>query len=108
MARKISKDIKAILDKIPENKKTIAKDIIDELIFMKKTLKELKDTIEEKGSVDYYRGSMRESPAVKSYNSMIQRYGNLYKQIELMLPEEKAVTENALANFIGVDVNELH
>ena len=51
---------------------------------------------------------MRESPAVKSYNSMIQRYGNLYKQIELMLPEEKAVTENALANFIGVDVSELH
>ena len=53
MAKKISKDIKAILDKIPENKKTIAKDIIDELIFMKKTLKELKDTIEEKGSVAY-------------------------------------------------------
>ena len=108
MAKKISKDIKGILDKIPENKKTIARDIIDELIFMKKTLKDLKSTIDEKGAVDYYRGSMRESPAVKSYNSMIQRYGNLYKQIELMLPEEKAVTENALANYIGVDVSELH
>lgn len=78
-------------------------DIIEELLFMKKTLKLLKDTIDKNGVVDYYHGNMRESPAVKSYNQMIQRYGNLYKQLELMLPkEEKAAVTNALAEFIGV------
>ena len=103
MIKRISEDMKGILEKIPENKKAIARDIIEEIIFMKKTLKNLKDTINEKGAVDYYHGNMRESPAVKSYNQMIQRYGNLYKQLELMLPkEEKAAVTNALAEFIGV------
>ena len=102
MAKRISKDMKQILDKIPNDKKSIAKDVIDELIFMKKTLQNLKDTINENGAVDYYRGNMRESPAVKSYNQMIQRYSNLYAQILKMLPkEEKAAMTNELAAFLG-------
>lgn len=106
MARKkINTEIKEILEKIPEDKKAIAARIADELIFMQGTLADLKKQIKEFGTVELFeqgkQSFMRESPALKAYNTTIQRYSQLYKQLADMLPAEKeAQKANAVYDFI--------
>ena len=89
MAKRISKDMKQILDKIPNDKKSIAKDVIDELIFMKKTLQNLKDTIksyEEDGQkylkikikeIDEKNNELYETFYNQHYFLIFQYYNNM-------------------------------
>ena len=111
MARKrISTELKQILQNIPESKKTIAERLCDELVFMQSTLADLKKQIKENGTVELFeQGSqsfMRESPALKAYNTTIQRYSTMYKQLCDMLPKgETTGTDNELYNFLKGDPN---
>jgi len=99
------KDFKMILGKVPDDKKPIAEKLIKELSFMTKILDTLKKTIEENGPTENFKQGtqefLRESPALKGYNTTIQRYSLLYKQLEGLLP--KTPTDNkgdALLSFI--------
>lgn len=103
--RTLKKEYRDILKNVPEEKQSMAKEIMQRLIFMKSVLNKLEQEIQEHGVVDDFQNGkqhfLKESPAVKSYNQTIQRYGNLYKQLENMLPkEEKNVASEALMNFI--------
>lgn len=103
--RVLSKEQKAILNHVPEEKRGMAKEIMKRLLFMKGVLNNLEQEIQEHGVIDDFQNGkqhfLKESPAVKSYNQTIQRYGNLYKQLENMLPkEEKNAASEALMNFI--------
>lgn len=106
MARKkISTELKDILEKIPQDKQTIAGRLADELIFMQATLADLKKQIKEYGTVELFEQGkqkfLRESPALKSYNTTIQRYSALYKQLCDLLPkEQEAEKANALYDFL--------
>ena len=106
MARKrINTELKEILEKVPEDKKAIAGRIADELIFMQDTLTDLKKQIKEYGTVEQFiqgkQQFLRESPALKSYNTTIQRYSALYKQLTDLLPkEQEAEKANAIYDFI--------
>ena len=96
MARKrTSTELKEIIEKIPEDKKPIAQRLADELIFMQQTLADLKKQIKEGGTVERFeqgkQNFLRESPALKSYNTTIQRYAQLYKQLTDLLPKEEPV-----------------
>lgn len=112
MARKrINTELKDILARMPEDKKAIAGRIADELIFMQATLAELKKQIKENGTIEHFeqgrQSFLRESPALKSYNTTIQRYSALYKQLTDLLPkEQEAEKANAIYDFIkdGGDV----
>lgn len=88
--RKLSK----IAKNVPEVKRGVADSLVKELSFMAGTLEELRANIEEHGAVEWFKnGSQemwRESPALKSYSTLIQRYGNLYKQLCDLLPKEEA------------------
>lgn len=99
-------DFKMILGKIPDDKQPIAEKLINELMFMTKILDTLKKTIEENGPVENFKqGSqeyLRESPALKGYNTTIQRYSLLYKQLEGLLPKTPIDTKgDALLQFIN-------
>lgn len=101
----LSKEYKEFLKNIPEEKRSMAEEIMKRLIFMKSVLNNLEQEIQEHGVIDDFQNGkqhfLKESPAVKSYNQTIQRYGNLYKQLENMLPkEEKNAASEALMNFI--------
>lgn len=101
----LSKENKEILNHVPEEKRSMAKEIMKRLVFMKSVLNDLEHEIREHGVVDDFQNGkqhfLKESPAVKSYNQTIQRYGNLYKQLENMLPkEDKNAASEALMNFI--------
>ena len=101
--------LKKIVKLVPENKKGVANSLIKELAFMAGTLEELKENITEHGAVDYFvngkQEMWRESPALKSYNTTIQRYSLLYKQLCDLLPKEEATKvqqDGGLMDFIGV------
>lgn len=74
-------------------KRLTAKNLIEEAAFMKATLKELKEAIDKNGPIDEMpQGSysiLREHPALKSYNTMVQRYSGIIKQLMDLLPKEQ-------------------
>jgi Zn-dependent oligopeptidase len=95
--KKICKDMKQLnklVDLVPQDRKSIAENLVKELSFMAKTLDELKATVEKNGAVDLFKQGVqefyRESPALKAYNTTIQRYSLLYKQLTDLLPKHEA------------------
>lgn len=90
-------------------RQTVAKKYIGELLFMEKQLEALKRDIKKNGAVDNFRqGSqsmLRESPAMKSYCTLVKRYGDLQKKLADLLPEkkdaEKAQAGEKLAAFVA-------
>ena len=91
---------------MPKEKQHIAKDLAGEIVFMADTLEKLKAQINEHGVVDWFEqgsnGYFRESPALKGYNTTIQRYSLIYKQFIDLLPKEVAKKEEGsqLLDFI--------
>lgn len=79
---------------VPEDKQPIAEQLLKELVFMSETLENLKAAIKEKGEIDLFKQGkqefMRESPAMKTYNTTVQRYGLLFKQFTDLLPKAEA------------------
>lgn len=71
--------------------------LIEEAAYMKITLKELKEEIDKVGPVDEMsQGSysiLREHPALKSYNTMVQRYAAILRQLTDLLPKEEKADE---------------
>lgn len=113
MGRKkaLKPEYKEILEKIPEDKRAIAEDIMKELIFIDETMAELKKTIKEDGVMVHFKnGSQefdRENPALKQYNSFVQRYGSLYKQLtDLMGKTQEAENSNAVYDFVKEHADE--
>jgi hypothetical protein len=80
------------------NKKEVAEGIIQEAAFMRATLAELKFMIDKTGPIDEMpQGEysiLREHPAVKIYNTMIQRYSTAIKQLTDLLPKESPKVED--------------
>lgn len=106
MARKsIKQEYKDILAKIPEDKKLVGRKLIEELTFMEKTLASLKRQIEEYGELEHFQQGkqefMRESPALKSYNTTVQRYSVMYRQLtDLIGKSQEAEKSNAVYDFL--------
>lgn len=84
---KIFKDIE-----LSAAKQRVIKGLIEEAAFMKITIEDLKDVINTDGPIDEMQQGdytiMRQSPAVQTYNSMIQRYTTLFKELLNLLPKE--------------------
>ena len=102
---KIKRQFNKILKQVPEDKKPIAASLIKELTFMALTLDDLKLQVEEGGTVELFKQGkqefLRESPALKAYNTTVQRYSLLYKQLADLLPKAaQDAQENALYEFI--------
>ncbi len=98
-------DYEDIYTKVPPEKKKMAKSMIDELIFIKDTLDGLKNDVKENGPIEHFvngkQDFMRESPALKSYNFMVQRYSQLNKQLSDMIPNTPEPSKNNLQEFIN-------
>lgn len=84
------RDLKRILKEIPKDRQPIAQSLYNELLFMQRTLIKLKVQIDDEGPTAMFKqGSqefLREHPALKGYNTTIQRYSLLYKQVTDLLP----------------------
>ena len=94
-----------ILKKIPEDKRYIGEKLITELTFMERTLHRLREQIIESGEVEHFQQGkqdfLRESPALKAYNTTVQRYSVMYRQLtDLMGKSVEAEKSNAVYDFI--------
>lgn len=103
--KRIKAEFKTILEKIPDDKKTIGKKLIEELTFMEKTLASLKRQIEDSGEIEHFQQGkqdfLRESPALKSYNTTVQRYSVMYRQLtDLIGKSAEAEKSNAVYDFL--------
>lgn len=99
--RKLEKLVKAI----PADRLPIAQSLYKELVFMQNTLQDLKEQVEKDGAVSYMeQGSQKlliQHPALKGYNTTVQRYNLLFKQlIDLLPPAENKPVEDPLLDFI--------
>ena len=98
--------LKRMLKLIPDERKPVGEKLIDEILFITATLAELKNTVTEKGVVDNFKQGkqqfMRESPALKSYNTTIQRYSLIYKQFTDLLPKPEPAdkAQNELLEYL--------
>lgn len=103
--RRTKADLKEILDKIPQDKQLIGAELVEELSFMRDTLKDLKKQIKESGTVEHFtqgkQDFLRESPALKAYNTTVQRYSVMYRQLtDLMGKTQEAEKSNAVYDFL--------
>lgn len=82
-----------VFKEIEKNKRLTTKGLIEEAAYMKATLKELKSSIDESGPIDEMQQGeysiLREHPALKAYNTMVQRYTTVIKELTNLLPKEQ-------------------
>jgi len=101
-------ELKKILATVPEDRKAIADSLYNELEFMQGTLVILRQQIKEEGPTAMFRQGvqefLREHPALKAYNTTIQRYSLLYKQLVDLLPEPvKEAPTDPVIDFVRGD-----
>lgn len=75
------------------------KGLIDECAFMRITLGELREAIDQNGTIDEMpQGEysiIRESPYVKTYHTMVQRYTTASEKLLGLLPkDERPINDN--------------
>lgn len=99
------KELKRILNQIPADRQAIAQSLYNELEFMQKTLVKLREQVEADGPTAMFKQGaqefLREHPALKGYNTTVQRYSLLYKQFTDLLPKpDNNPPEDPLLKFI--------
>lgn len=102
------KKLEKILKNVPKDRQPVAQNLFKELLFMEQTLTELKKQIQEEGATAMFKQGkqefLREHPALKGYNTMIQRYSLIYKQvIDLLPPSIVKEKKDELLEFIKRD-----
>ncbi len=101
------KELKKILDQVPEDRQPIAKSLYKEIVFMENTLDTLKEQVEKDGPVSLFKQGkqefLRESPALQGYNKTLQRYNQTIKQVVDLLPPAEVETKDELMDFIKGD-----
>lgn len=92
MVKAEKKKLNVLLADLAEDKKKVAEGLVDESAFMRATLKQLRDYIDANGIIDEMQQGqysiMRESPAVRTYNTMVQKYAAVCKQLFDMIPNK--------------------
>lgn len=102
-------DYAEVYEAVDQSRRVVAEKYISELIFMGAQLDLLKRDVEANGAVDNFtqgkQSMLRESPALKSYCALVQRYGDLQKKLADLLPEKKDLKQSQagqkLADFVA-------
>jgi len=97
------KELQEIFEKIPEEKKSEAKLILNEISFILPTINKLKKEIKAKGPTeDFEQGKQkftRERPALKSYNQLMKTYDTFLKNLLALVPKETKNIEDEFDDF---------
>lgn len=104
--RLVTNEIKRLTDifkEVDSKKQRTIKGLIEESAFMKATLLELKEIIQNEGVINEMpQGEysiMREHPALKSYNTTIQRYTTVTEKLLGLLPKDTPGNDDGLSEF---------
>lgn len=100
--------IQDIFQNIDEDKKILANEMIEELMFMKETMSNCRSIVKEVGVIELFQqGSNqfnRENPAIKTYNTTIKNYNAVMKQLLDLLPKDEPKEQkpiNPLLEFMN-------
>jgi hypothetical protein len=97
--------LRKLAQEVPEERRCIAESYTTELAFMLRTLDELRADIQDNGTVELFQNGAqvmrRENPALKSYNTTIQRYNQTFKQFIDLLPDASAEVSTELQQFMA-------
>lgn len=97
--------ISKLIEQVEPNKRPIARHIVTELNFMRRTLAKLRKEIAENGTTELFQNGkqtmMRKTPAFDAYTTLIARYGTLNKQLTALLPEKEPEQGDELDEFLG-------
>lgn len=99
------KEIKGYYKDLPEEKRTFAEKLVDKLMFMERTLKQLEKRIREDGAIIEGKNGngfevVQENPAQKTYNTMIKNYNATAKMLIDMLPESIEVVGDEFTRYL--------
>lgn len=92
---------------LPAHKLGVVQPLIQNSAFMKVTLEDLQETINQQGCSDEYQNGANQrgkksSAELQSYNALIKNYTAVQKQLVAMLPEPAEV--NKLSEFLELDL----
>jgi len=94
-------ELKAEVGKLTGARRDTAEKLLVEIEFLDNTLGKLRAQIEEYGATLRTARTVKESPALKAYNTTIQRYSLLFKQVvDLLPPPAKEIPADPLAEFL--------
>lgn len=100
---KIKKQLEKLFVKLPQNKKELLDDMLNQVAFMQVTLKELQENITKNGvMMEMPTGNnctaLKDNPCVKNYTSLIARYNATIQLLASYLPEsfEKSKLEELI------------
>ena len=84
--------------------KPVAYDLLEELVFMKETMEELKSTVQLHGATYIFKQGeqeyLKENPAMKSYNATVTKYNATLKQLLSLIPEQTEESD-AFMEFVN-------
>ena len=98
--------LKRLFKNLPRDKQRAAEGLIQEAAFMRVTLEETRYIIDQEGIIEHFEQGtqkfLREHPATKVYNAMINRYATVCKQLFEMVPDPEAgkQAEDELMAFV--------
>lgn len=104
--KKEIRKLRRLFKNLPKDKMKAADGLIQEAAFMKVTLEETRHVIDQEGILEKFEQGaqkfLREHPATKVYNTMIQRYATVCKQLFDMIPDPDAgkQAEDELMAFV--------
>ena len=107
--KQIKKEItklRRLFKNLPKDKQKAAEGLLHEAAFMKATLEETRHIIDQEGILEHFEQGaqkfLREHPATKVYNTMINRYATVCKQLFDMVPDPEAgkQAEDELMAFV--------
>lgn len=101
------KKLKPFYENLTPEEQIYAKNLAEEIAFMKITMEDLKEEVNQNGVItEMIQGDYsitRENPALRSYNTTVQRYNSTIKQLDDFINRinPNAVNEESrLINFI--------
>ena len=98
--------LRRLFKNLPKDKQRAAEGLLQEAAFMKATLEETRYIIDQEGILEHFEQGaqkfLREHPATKVYNTMINRYATVCKQLFDMIPNPEAgkQAEDELMAFV--------
>ncbi|MFZ5816291.1 MAG: hypothetical protein ACOY93_13505 [Bacillota bacterium] len=98
--------LRKLFREMPKERQSAAEGLIQEAAFMRVTLEEARHIIDRDGVLETFEQGeqrfLREHPATKVYNAMIQRYSTVCKQMVDLLPDgdPKDKSSDALMEFL--------
>jgi uncharacterized protein YfbU (UPF0304 family) len=104
--KKEMRKLRRLFKNLPKDKQKAAEGLLQEAAFMKATLEETRYIIDQEGILEHFEQGaqkfLREHPATKVYNTMINRYATVCKQLFDMVPDPDAgkAAEDELMAFV--------